>query len=132
MKRILTYGTFDLLHYGHLYLLKRAKLLGGELYVGVSTDEFNAEKNKRAQFPYEERIALLDELKSVDFVFPEASWEQKQSDIQKYNIDTFVIGSDWAGKFDHLKEFCHVEYLPRTDRISSTLLRSLHKESEQI
>jgi len=124
MKRVLTYGTFDMFHIGHLNLLKRAKELGDELFVGLSTDEFNTIKGKKTFFPYEERKAIVESIKCVDFVFSEHDWEQKIEDIKKYNIDIFVIGDDWEGKFDHLKEYCEVVYLPRTRNISTSFLKS--------
>ena len=125
MKRVITYGTFDLLHYGHINLLKRAKSLGDYLIVGLSTDEFNnIEKNKECYFDYENRKSLLDAVKYVDLVIPEENWEQKISDIQKYNIDVFVIGDDWKGKFDYLEDFgIEVVYLPRTKEISTTKIK---------
>lgn len=126
MKKVITYGTFDLLHYGHINLLKRAKSLGDYLIVGLSTDEFNnKEKNKESYFDYENRKSLLDAVRYVDCVIPENNWEQKISDIQKYNIDVFVIGDDWKGKFDYLKEFgIEVVYLPRTKEISTTKIKN--------
>lgn len=125
MKKVITYGTFDLLHYGHINLLKRAKSLGDYLIVGLSTDEFNnIEKNKECYFDYENRKSLLDAVKYVDLVIPEKTWEQKVSDIQKYNIDVFVIGDDWKGKFDYLEDFgIEVVYLPRTKEISTTKIK---------
>lgn len=125
MKRVITYGTFDLLHYGHINLLKRAKSLGDYLIVGLSTDEFNnTKKNKESYFDYENRKSLLDAVKYVDLVIPEENWEQKISDIQKYNIDVFVIGDDWKGKFDYLEDFgIEVVYLPRTKEISTTKIK---------
>lgn len=124
MKRVLTYGTFDLLHYGHINLLRRAKALGDYLVVGLSTDEFNLnEKNKRSYFSYEERKMLLEAIRYVDLVIPECSWDQKAIDVEKYHIDTFVIGDDWEGKFDFLKLQCEVVYLPRTPEISSTKIK---------
>ena len=125
MKRVITYGTFDLLHYGHISLLKRAKSLGDYLIVGLSTDEFNnTKKNKESYFDYENRKSLLDAVKYVDLVIPEKTWEQKVSDIQKYNIDVFVIGDDWKGKFDYLEDFgIEVVYLPRTKEISTTKIK---------
>jgi glycerol-3-phosphate cytidylyltransferase len=124
MKRVITYGTFDLLHYGHINLLKRAKELGDYLIVALSTDEFNwKEKNKKAYFTYEQRKQLLEAIRYVDLVIPEESWEQKISDIQQYHIDIFVIGDDWEGKFDYLKEYCEVIYLPRTPEISTTQIK---------
>lgn len=124
MKRVITYGTFDLLHYGHINLLKRAKELGDYLIVALSTDEFNwKEKNKKAYFTYEQRKQLLEAIRYVVLVIPEESWEQKISDIQQYHIDIFVIGDDWEGKFDYLKEYCEVIYLPRTPEISTTQIK---------
>ena len=125
MKRVITYGTFDLLHYGHINLLKRAKSLGDYLIVGLSTDEFNnTKKNKESYFDYENRKSLLAAVKYVDLVIPEKTWEQKVSDIQKYNIDVFVIGDDWKGKFDYLEDFgIEVVYLPRTKEISTTKIK---------
>lgn len=121
---ILTYGTFDLLHVGHLNLLERLSALGTRLIVGVSTDEFNAIKGKRTVIPFEDRARLVGALKCVDTVIPEDSWEQKRSDIQKYNVNIFGMGSDWAGKFDSLNDSCDVVYLDRTADISSTALKS--------
>ena len=125
MKRIITYGTFDLLHYGHINLLRRAKKLGDYLIVGLSTDEFNlVEKNKKCYFSYEQRKQLLEAIRYVDLVIPEESWEQKKTDIKEYHIDTFVIGNDWAGKFDFLKdEGVEVVYLERTPDISTTSIK---------
>ena len=111
MKRVITYGTFDLLHYGHVNLLQRAKALGDYLIVAVSTDEFNMDsKNKKSYFNYEERKHLVEAIRYVDLVIPERSWDQKITDIKEYKIDTFVIGDDWTGKFDYLKEYCNVVY----------------------
>ena len=125
MKKVITYGTFDLLHYGHINLLRRAKSLGDYLVVGLSTDEFNnKEKNKECYFDYENRKLLLDAVRYVDLVIPEENWEQKISDIQKYNIDVFVIGDDWKGKFDYLKDSgVEVVYLPRTKEISTSKIK---------
>lgn len=124
MRRVITYGTFDLLHYGHINLLRRAKALGDYLIVALSTDEFNWEgKRKKCFFSYEERRQLLEAIRYVDLVVPEESWEQKVSDIQTYRIDTFVMGDDWKGKFDFLKEYCDVVYLPRTPEISTTRIK---------
>ena len=125
MKKIITYGTFDLLHYGHINLLKRAKSLGDYLIVGLSTDEFNnKDKNKECYFDYENRKLLLDAVRYVDLVIPEENWEQKISDIQKYNIDVFVIGDDWKGEFDYLKDSgVEVVYLPRTKEISTSKIK---------
>jgi len=130
MKRIITYGTFDLLHYGHINLLKRAKNLGDYLIVAVSTDEFNLlEKNKICYFTYEQRKALVEAVRYVDLVIPETCWEQKRRDIHEYHIDTFVIGDDWEGKFDFLKEEgAEVVYLPRTPEVSSTQIKKDMKQ----
>ena len=124
-KTVLTYGTFDLLHYGHLEILRRASLLGNKLIVGVSTDKFNEIKGKTCVLPYQKRKELLESLDYVDKVIPEDNWDQKVTDIQDNNIDIFVMGDDWKGKFDELKEFCEVIYFPRTKGISSTKLRSI-------
>lgn len=125
MRRVITYGTFDLLHYGHINLLRRAKALGDYLVVALSTDEFNwQEKHKNCYFSFEERKQLLEAVRYVDLVIPEQSWEQKRSDIHMYHIDTFVMGDDWVGKFDFLRdEGCEVEYLPRTPEISTTQIK---------
>lgn len=125
MKKVLTYGTFDLLHYGHLELLRRAKELGDYLIVAVSTDEFNEEKGKSSHFDYAKRIEMLKAIRYVDEVFPEKSWDQKRSDIEAKDVDVFVMGDDWRGGFDDLSEFCQVIYLNRTPNISSTELRSM-------
>lgn len=126
MKRVITYGTFDLLHYGHINLLKRAKEYGDYLIVALSTDEFNCnEKQKKCYFSYEKRKALLEAVRYVDLVIPEENWEQKRSDVHEYHIDTFVMGDDWKGKFDFLKEEgCEVVYLPRTPEISTTQIKT--------
>ena len=125
MKRVITYGTFDLLHYGHINLLKRAKEHGDYLVVCLSTDEFNWEqKQKKCYFSYEIRKALLEAIRYVDLVIPEESWDQKKTDVREYHIDTFVMGEDWEGKFDFLKdEGCEVVYLPRTPEISTTKIK---------
>lgn len=125
MKRVITYGTFDLLHYGHINLLKRAKALGDYLIVCLSTDEFNLiEKQKTCYFTYEQRKSLLEALRYVDLVIPEKNWNQKKTDVHEYHIDTFVIGDDWKGKFDFLKnEGVDVVYLPRTPEISTTIIK---------
>lgn len=122
MKRVITYGTFDLLHYGHINLLKRAKQLGDYLIVVVSSDEFNLkEKNKVCYFNYEHRKNLVEAIRYVDLVIPETSWEQKKSDVKEYHIDTFVMGDDWKGKFDYLnKEGIDVYYTPRGLNVSSS------------
>lgn len=120
MKTVLTYGTYDLLHWGHINLLRRARELGDRLIVGLSTDEFNRIKHKEAIHPYIERKLILEAIRYVDMVIPENSWNQKIDDVKKYNVDIFVMGSDWEGKFDFLKEYCQVIYLPRTEGISTT------------
>ena len=124
MKRVITYGTFDLIHYGHINLLERAKKLGDYLVVGLSTNEFNEQKNKKCYFSYEERKRLLEALRVVDLVIPEESWEQKRSDIQMYHIDTFFMGDDWKGKFDDLKDICEDVYLERTPEVSTTKIKT--------
>lgn len=123
MKKILTYGTFDLLHKGHIRILKRAKELGDYLIVAVSTDEFNALKGKKAYYSYEERKEILEAIKYVDLVIPETTWDQKVKDVMKYDIDTFIMGDDWTGKFDFLKDYCEVIYLDRTEGISTTKIK---------
>ena len=120
MKRIITYGTYDVIHFGHINLLKRARELGDYLIVGLSSDEFNAMKNKKSYYSYEQRKFLLESCRYVDMIIPENNWEQKINDIKKYNIDIFVMGDDWKGKFDFLKDYCEVVYLPRTPDVSST------------
>ncbi len=125
MKKVITYGTFDLLHYGHINLLQRAKALGDYLIVALSTDEFNSiEKNKVTYFSYEERKRLLEAIRYVDLVIPEENWEQKVSDVKEFKVDTFVMGDDWKGKFDFLKDYCEVVYLERTPEISTTKIKS--------
>lgn len=124
MKRVITYGTFDLLHYGHINLLRRAKEYGDYLIVALSTDEFNwNEKHKTCYFKYEQRKQLLEAVRYVDLVIPEQNWEQKISDIKEYHVNTFIMGDDWKGKFDYLQEYCDVVYLPRTPEISSTQIK---------
>lgn len=124
MKKIITYGTYDLLHYGHINLLQRAKALGDYLIVVLSTDEFNwNSKQKKCYFPYEERKKLLESIRYVDLVIPENNWEQKITDVQEFRVDTFVMGDDWEGKFDFLKDYCEVCYLPRTPEISTTQIK---------
>lgn len=125
MKKVITYGTFDLLHYGHVNLLSRAKALGDYLIVVLSSDEFNwNEKNKKCYFSYEERKHLLEAIRYVDLVIPETCWDQKSKDVQEFKIDTFVMGDDWKGKFDYLEEYCEVVYLPRTPEISTTQIKN--------
>jgi len=125
MKRILTYGTFDLLHYGHIRLLRRAKALGDYLIVALSTDEFNAGKGKAAFHDYETRKKMLEAIRYVDLVIPENSWEQKEQDVKDYHVDVVVMGGDWAGsdRFEYLREFCDVQYLDRTPGISTTQIK---------
>lgn len=123
MKKVLTYGTFDLLHRGHINILKRAKNLGDYLVVAVSSDEFNAIKNKKAYHSFEDRKYILEAIKYVDEVIREDDWDQKISDVKNHNIDIFVMGDDWEGKFDELKEYCEVVYLPRTKDISTTKIK---------
>lgn len=134
MRRVITYGTFDLLHYGHINILKRAKEYGDYLIVALSTDEFNLkEKNKKCYFSYNQRKTLLESIRFVDLVIPETCWEQKVTDAHEYHIDTFVIGDDWKGKFDFLKrEGVDVIYLPRTPEISSTKIKRDFKEQRII
>ena len=126
MKRILTYGTFDLLHYGHIRILKRAKELGDYLVDALSTDEFNATKGKKAYHSYETRKKMLEAIRYVDLVIPENNWEQKIQDVKDYKIDVVVMGDDWAGsdKFDYLKEYCEVKFLERTPGVSTTMIKN--------
>lgn len=127
-KTIITYGTFDMFHIGHLNLLRRLKVRASKLIVAVSTDEFNKEKGKKTLIPYEQRVEIVSSIKYVDVVIPEYSWDQKTSDIKNYSVDVFAIGDDWRGKFDFLKDYCEVEYLTRTSNISTTeLKRSLRR-----
>ncbi|MGR5207170.1 glycerol-3-phosphate cytidylyltransferase [Vibrio alfacsensis] len=123
MKRIITYGTYDLFHAGHVRLFKRLKEDNCFLIVGVSTDEFNEEKGKKSIFSYEERKTIVEACKYVDLVIPESSWEQKRNDVIQHNIDVFAMGDDWQGKFDDLSELCEVKYLSRTQNISTTDVR---------
>ncbi len=125
MKRVITYGTFDVLHYGHINLLKRAKALGDYLIVACSSDEFNKMKHKESFYTFEQRKMILESVRYVDLVIPESSWEQKREDVIKYNADIFVMGSDWTGKFDFLSDLCEVVYLPRTPDISSTKVKNM-------
>ena len=120
MKKVITYGTYDILHYGHINLLRRAKDLGDYLIVGLSTDEFNAIKNKKAYYSYEQRKLILEAIKYVDLVIPEENWAQKRSDIVKYKVDTFVMGDDWKNKFDDIEDICEDIYLPRTENVSTS------------
>lgn len=123
MKKVITYGTFDLLHWGHINLLKRAKDLGDYLIVAVSSDEFNKLKNKKSYHSYENRKMILEAVRYVDEVIPENHWEQKVRDVQEQDVDIFVMGDDWKGQFDFLKEHCEVVYLPRTIGISTTKIK---------
>ncbi len=131
MRRVITYGTFDLLHYGHIELLRRAKEQGDYLIVGLSSDEFNEGKGKRSHFDYEKRKDMLSAIKYVDEIIPENTWDQKRSDIKDNAIDVFVMGGDWEGKFDDLKDICEVVYLERTPDISSTAIKGLHKKADK-
>lgn len=125
MKRVLTYGTFDLLHFGHIEILRRAKEMGDYLIVALSTDEFNATKGKKAYHDYETRKKMLEAVRYVDLVIPENNWEQKLDDVKNYKADVVVMGSDWANsdKFDYLKQYCDLEFLPRTEGISTTKIK---------
>lgn len=124
MKTVITYGTFDILHVGHINLLRRARALGDRLVVGLSTDEFNQGKHKSSLLNYENRKAVLESIRYVDEVFPENTWEQKVDDIRRYGASVFVMGHDWEGKFDFLKEYCEVVYLERTSDISTTEIKN--------
>lgn len=135
MTKVITYGTFDLLHQGHLNLLKRIKSFGDYLIIGLSTDKFNLEeKNKRSYFPYEKRRQILEATGYPNLIIPEENWDQKKEDIRKYMIDIFVIGDDWSGKFDYLKKETRAKviYLPRTPGISTTLIKEKNAQKEQI
>tara|TARA_B100000900_G_C20442615_1_gene659676 strand:+ start:136 stop:540 length:405 start_codon:yes stop_codon:yes gene_type:complete len=127
-KNIITYGTFDTFHYGHMELLKRASSFGDNLIVAISTDEFNQIKGKKSFFPYAKRKEWVSDLKFVNKVIAEKEWDQKKTDIIKYNIHTLIMGDDWTGKFDDFKKYCEVIYLPRTDGISSTQLKEILNE----
>lgn len=123
MKKVITYGTFDLLHWGHIRLLERARSLGDYLIVATSTDEFNTLKHKEAYHSFEHRKYILEAIKYVDLVIPEENWNQKIDDVKKYHVDTFIMGDDWKGKFDFLRDYCEVIYLPRTEGISTTKIK---------
>lgn len=125
-RKVITYGTFDTLHYGHILLLKRARELGDHLTVALSSDAFNDLKGKASHFNYAERHALLSAITYVDAIIPEDNWEQKRSNVQTYGIDVFTMGDDWEGKFDFLSDLCKVTYLSRTPRISSTAIKTIH------
>ena len=131
MRKILTYGTFDLLHHGHIRLLERSRALGDHLTVAVSTDQFNLGKGKMCTYTYEERVHILEAIRYVDKVIPEKSWEQKVDDVKNNNIDIFLIGDDWEDEFDFLKEYCQVLYLPRTPDISTTKVKSMLAGNEK-
>lgn len=124
MRKVLTYGTFDLLHVGHIRLLRRLKSLGDHLIVGVSTDEFNLTKGKRSIFTYEDRVEIVQDIKYVDAVIPESSWEQKRRDIIEHGVSIFAIGADWKGQFDDLSDLCEVVYVERTEGISTTAIKA--------
>lgn len=124
-RKVITYGTFDTLHYGHILLLKRARELGDHLTVALSSDAFNDLKGKKSHFTYAERHALLSAITYVDAIIPEDNWDQKRSDVQTHSIDVFTMGDDWAGKFDFLSDLCEVTYLGRTPRISSTAIKNI-------
>lgn len=123
MKKVITYGTFDLLHTGHINILRRAAEYGEYLVVAISSDEFNALKGKKAYYSFEQRKAILEAIRYVDEVIPEHNWEQKVTDVKDHDIDVFVMGDDWAGDFDFLKDACEVVYLPRTVGISTTQIK---------
>ncbi|MCE5038752.1 glycerol-3-phosphate cytidylyltransferase [Staphylococcus auricularis] len=130
MKRVITYGTYDLLHYGHIELLRRAREMGDYLVVALSTDEFNRIKNKKSYYNYEQRKMMLESIRYVDLVIPESNWDQKSQDVETYDIDIFVMGHDWEGEFDFLKDQCEVIYLNRTEGISTTQIkRELYEEN---
>lgn len=132
MKKVITYGTFDLLHYGHINLLQRAKKMGDYLIVALSTDEFNKVKGKECYFPYEERKQMLEALRCVDLVIPEDNWEQKEENVKEFRVDVFVMGDDWKGKFDYLSNCCEVVYLSRTPEISTTAIKEHIKEETDL
>lgn len=130
MKRVITYGTYDLLHVGHINLLRRARELGDYLVVVLSSDEFNLLKDKTAYHSYEDRKKILEAIKYVDKVIPEYTWEQKIQDVKDNNIDIFAMGDDWKGEFDFLKDYCDVVYLSRTEGISTTMIKEDLKLNE--
>lgn len=133
MKIVLTYGTFDLFHIGHVKLLRRLRSMGDRLVVGCSTDDFNAKKGKRCVIPYADRADILGSCRYVDEVFPEETWEQKLSDIKKFNANIFAMGDDWSGKFDYLQEEtgCLVTYVARTPGVSTTDLKGVLRAIDQ-
>jgi glycerol-3-phosphate cytidylyltransferase len=124
MRTVITYGTFDILHRGHINILRQARELGDRLVVGLSSDEFNAGKHKSSLLNFENRKCVLESVKYVDIVIPECTWDQKISDIHEFDVDIFVMGDDWQGKFDELKKYCEVFYIPRTKEISTTLIKT--------
>lgn len=124
MKKVITYGTFDLFHIGHLNIIKRAKQQGDYLIVAISSDAFNAGKGKKAYYSEAERMEIVKSIRYVDEVILEESWDQKTHDVQDHHVDVFVMGDDWEGKFDFLKEYCEVVYLPRTDGVSTTKIKT--------
>ena len=123
MRRVITYGTYDLLHYGHIELLRRAREMGDYLIVALSTDEFNQIKNKKSYYDFEQRKMMLESIRYVDLVIPEDGWGRKETDVDRYDVDVFVMGHDWEGKFDFLKDKCEVVYLKRTEGISTTKIK---------
>lgn len=123
MKRVITYGTYDLLHYGHIELLRKAREMGDYLIVALSTDEFNQIKNKKSYYDYEQRKMMLESIRYVDLVIPEEGWGQKEKDVDRFDVDVFVMGHDWEGEFDFLKDKCEVIYLNRTEGISTTKIK---------
>ncbi|CAC9436594.1 Glycerol-3-phosphate cytidylyltransferase (EC 2.7.7.39) [uncultured Gammaproteobacteria bacterium] len=125
MIKVITYGTFDLFHIGHWNLLNRAKNEGNYLIVAISSDEFNLRKEKKSHMTFQERCSVVKSLSFVDKVIVEDSWKQKESDIKEYGVNTFVMGDDWKGEFDYLREHCQVKYLSRTSNISSSILKKL-------
>lgn len=133
MKKVITYGTFDLLHYGHINVLKKARELGDYLIVALSTNEFNVNKGKECYFSYDQRKKLIESIRYVDLVIPEDSWEQKAKDVKEFGVDVFTIGDDWKGKFDFLEDYCEVIYLSRTPEISTTKIkRDLGLDEESV
>ena len=124
MKVILTYGTFDILHFGHIIFLERAKAMGDYLIVGLSSDNFNDVKGKKSYHPYNERKIMLEAIKYVDLVISEDCWEQNRHDLNKFMVNTFTIGDDWVGKFDDLNDICEVVYLSRTNGISTFKIKN--------
>lgn len=123
-KTVITYGTFDMFHIGHLRLIRRLQEQGDRVIVAVSTDEFNLEKGKQVVIPFNQRVEIVSAISGVDLVIAESSWEQKITDIERYSVDVFAIGDDWVGKFDFLKSYCEVVYLSRTVGVSTTELKS--------